>query len=61
MVVKPVAMAAVEVSIKDTGVAWLERGEAAMLASALMAMAQHSTFDPLVNMPGGESGDRAKV
>lgn len=62
IVVKPVAMAAVEVSIIDPGdpaVAWLERGEAAMLASALMSIAQLGQYDPLAGTD--ESGQLAKI
>lgn len=62
---KPAGLSVVELSIADAGdpaVAWLDRGEAAMLANMLAMFASANTYDPLASLPeAGESGQLAKA
>lgn len=64
VVVKPAGLSVVEVSISDAGdpaVAWLDKGEAVMLANMLMLLAS-ATYDPLASVPdGGTSGQLARI
>lgn len=63
---KPAGLSVVELSIADAGdpaVAWLDRGEAAMLANMLaMFVSANNMYDPLASLPEtGESGQLAKA
>jgi hypothetical protein len=63
---KPAGRSVVELSIADAGdpaVAWLDRGEAAMLANMLaLFVSAQNMYDPLASLPdGGESGQLAKA